>query len=325
MKKWMLLALIALLPIAAQAGNPVEVTPFYGYMAFEEHQNLDNNPLAGLRLGYNVNDLLGIEASGEFIHTQIGDLTREGQGQYVGQGEVNLLFYHIDAVFNLHLGNLNPFVTLGVGGTHYDRMICTGEMTTFDAGIGAKYWLTENIALRMDVRSNIVTELGSMNNDDITPVYLCPSATLGLTLAFGGEPKAQEPQTIIQTETIYIKEELTPILGEIYFDFDEDILTYQAVQQLNEYIDILKENPEVNLYICGHACEIGTTPYNQNLSERRADAVMQYLIEGGIAPSRLTTVGNGTRNQARTEVNPADTESQAAKTNRRVTLFQYAR
>jgi outer membrane protein OmpA-like peptidoglycan-associated protein len=55
----------------------------------------------------------------------------------------------------------------------------------------------------------------------------------------------------------------------------------------------LKEWGDVKVEVAGHTCNIGTDEYNMGLSQRRADAVRNYLISQGIPADRLTAKGYG--------------------------------
>jgi outer membrane protein OmpA-like peptidoglycan-associated protein len=84
----------------------------------------------------------------------------------------------------------------------------------------------------------------------------------------------------------------------------------------------MKDNPNAQVRIAGYTSASGTEEYNQKLSERRAKAVEEYLInEGIIAPDRLTMIGYGETNPAVYEAAPKDLYSKAAKANMRV-LFE---
>jgi len=87
-----------------------------------------------------------------------------------------------------------------------------------------------------------------------------------------------------------------------------------------EYQD-LERNPNVKIRIAGYTSAHGTVDYNQKLSERRAEAVRDYLIKGGIAPDRLTTIGYGKTRPAEYEPIPENIYSKEAKANMRV-LFE---
>ena len=107
-----------------------------------------------------------------------------------------------------------------------------------------------------------------------------------------------------------------------YFNFDKPILTQKGERMLQQNIKIMEDNPGLKVRIAGYASAQGTTEYNHGLSERRADAVMTYLInEGGIEPSRLDTIGYGETRPSIYEENPEEITSKAAKANMRV-LFE---
>jgi len=81
--------------------------------------------------------------------------------------------------------------------------------------------------------------------------------------------------------------------ADTYFDFDSAKLRPLGEQKVEELVEGLKENPSVKVLVEGHTCSIGTEKYNQRLSERRANAVRDYMESRGIDASRITTRGYG--------------------------------
>ncbi len=79
----------------------------------------------------------------------------------------------------------------------------------------------------------------------------------------------------------------------VLFDFDKATIKAGYESLFNNAIHVLKLNPSLTVEIQGHTDSRGSTAYNQRLSENRAQAVKQYLVNNGIAASRLTTVGFG--------------------------------
>ncbi|MGA2332784.1 MAG: OmpA family protein [Syntrophales bacterium] len=109
---------------------------------------------------------------------------------------------------------------------------------------------------------------------------------------------------------------------DVHFDFDKSTLKPEAQTILKRNIQLLKDNPKAKIRIAGYTSAAGTEAYNQKLSERRAKAVQEYLInEGVIAPDRLSTIGYGETNPAMYEAAPKELYSKAAKANMRV-LFE---
>jgi hypothetical protein len=99
-----------------------------------------------------------------------------------------------------------------------------------------------------------------------------------------------------------------------FFDFDKDTVRPESEQLLNVIAENMKRDvPDAQLLVLGHTDAIGTDEYNIDLSTRRASSVMQELVNRGVRPSQLATVGIG-KNQPRA---PNDTEEGRAL-NRRV-------
>ncbi|MDO9069457.1 MAG: outer membrane beta-barrel domain-containing protein [Deltaproteobacteria bacterium] len=180
------IASVFLLPLTAHSeikAGSVEVSPFVGYNFFEKRQNLDNNPVFGGRIGYNFTNYLGIEATGEYIRSGVDDrskaFTREGQFT-TPINNVDIIMYHLDLIYHfMPEARFNPFIVAGYGGAHYSPKINNRDMAIVDFGVGAKYWLTDNIALRADVRDKMVFDETIHNIE----------ASAGVVFAFGGTSK----------------------------------------------------------------------------------------------------------------------------------------
>ena len=86
------------------------------------------------------------------------------------------------------------------------------------------------------------------------------------------------------------------ILRGVNFDFDKASIRPDATPVLDEAVRTLRDQPDIDVRVEGYTDAIGSDAYNQRLSERRAKAVMNYLVSRGIAPSRLQAVGYGESN-----------------------------
>ena len=80
---------------------------------------------------------------------------------------------------------------------------------------------------------------------------------------------------------------------KILFGFDRSNLNNSAENNLNKLATILKKYPDTDIEIQGHTDNVGTDDYNESLSRRRANAVESYLVNRGIANSRMKIVGYG--------------------------------
>ena len=83
------------------------------------------------------------------------------------------------------------------------------------------------------------------------------------------------------------------VLRSVHFDFDKATLKADAKPILDEAVQVLKQEGSVDIVVEGHTDSVGTEQYNLGLSRRRADTVRRYLVEHGVAASRITAEGMG--------------------------------
>ena len=79
----------------------------------------------------------------------------------------------------------------------------------------------------------------------------------------------------------------------IHFPYDSFEIVGENRDILKSNIQIMKDNPTVNVQIEGHCDERGGIQYNLALGEKRANAVKQQILAGGVAGSRVTTISMG--------------------------------
>lgn len=101
-----------------------------------------------------------------------------------------------------------------------------------------------------------------------------------------------------------------------HFDFDKSTLRPDAIAKLDHAVQLMTDNASIKVAIEGHTDSVGSETYNQSLSERRAQAVVDYLMGRGIDGSRLTPTGYGEARPVATN----DTDEGRAR-NRRVDLI----
>ncbi|MFC1895619.1 OmpA family protein, partial [Thermodesulfobacteriota bacterium] len=101
----------------------------------------------------------------------------------------------------------------------------------------------------------------------------------------------------------------------VQFDLDKYNVKPGYFANIDEVITYLEHSPSARLLVEGHTCNLGADEYNQQLSEKRAQAVVDYLVSKGIAQDRLESRGYGELRP----VAPNLTEENRAK-NRRVQL-----
>ena len=83
------------------------------------------------------------------------------------------------------------------------------------------------------------------------------------------------------------------LIRNIFYDFDKATLRPESTLALDSLIDLLNENPNITIELSSHTDFRGSDTYNERLSQQRAESVVSYLIEHGIAEDRLTPMGYG--------------------------------
>lgn len=106
------------------------------------------------------------------------------------------------------------------------------------------------------------------------------------------------------------------VVDNILFEFDSAYLTKPSLNILDSLARSMKTNPSLKIEVRGYTDNIGDASYNRRLSERRADAVADYLIKNGISPERVRGKGFGKENP----IAPNTDDAGRAK-NRRTEFF----
>lgn len=105
------------------------------------------------------------------------------------------------------------------------------------------------------------------------------------------EPVEESAEYVLQFPLASIT---APVLiNNIFYDFDKATLRPESTKALDELITLLNENPNVTIELSAHCDYRGPEAYNKALSQRRAESVVNYLVEHGIARDRLSPVGYG--------------------------------
>lgn len=102
----------------------------------------------------------------------------------------------------------------------------------------------------------------------------------------------------------------------IEFEFDKDVIRPISFSILDDIVKVMKENPTYLLYVTGHTDNIGRAEYNQDLSERRAASVCEYLRTHGVEDNRVTSKGFGDTKPV------ASNETDAGRAKNRRTEFE---
>ncbi len=94
-------------------------------------------------------------------------------------------------------------------------------------------------------------------------------------------------------ELVPIKVGGTMVMRNVFFETDSYELKFQSLVELGKLMDLLKLNPTMKVEVGGHTDNVGSANYNLVLSENRAKAVAQFLIDNGVNASRISSKGYG--------------------------------
>lgn len=132
-------------------------------------------------------------------------------------------------------------------------------------------------------------------NDNRNPEYEDQLARLRAQIdSLKNLPKEKPAVIYKETENNGIKISDTLLLPSIHFRFDLSVVDTDIYEkELRQIITILQQNPDAQVIVEGYTDHHGSNAYNQKLSERRADAVIKYLVSKGFSAKRFTPVGKG--------------------------------
>jgi len=113
------------------------------------------------------------------------------------------------------------------------------------------------------------------------------------------------------------------VIRNIYYPFDKSYLTDSAKSIIDSTILILmQDNPKIIAEISSHTDSKGALSYNERLSQRRAQSVVDYLIKNGIAKERLQAKGYGETQSIAPNENPDGSDNPEGRQKNRRTEFR---
>ncbi|NLY12700.1 MAG: OmpA family protein [Gammaproteobacteria bacterium] len=294
--------------VFAQGQGAVETEVFAKRYFTDSVRNMDNGNLFGGSVGYFLTDDVSLNLSYGEYH-DIRSTTATGNKNVKGN------LSSLDAVY--HFGTpgvgLRPYLSAGMGHQSISNLTPrTGrDRTTFaNIGAGVKYYVTENLFAKASVD-------GMHGFDNHQSEWM---AGVGVGLNFGGSTKpapapVAEPAPV--EEVVYeevVEAEAVRVELDVKFDFDKAEVKRDSYSDIENLAEFMKQFPQTATTVEGHTDSVGNDAYNQKLSERRAGAVRDVLVnQYGVEANRINAVGYG---EARPVADNATREGRAI--NRRV-------
>ena len=276
--------------VLAQGQGAVEVEGFANRYFTDVQRDFahDEGNLFGASVGYYLTDDVELALSYGEYH----DLRGEGAA-----GSKNIKGNLTDLKALYHFGQpgvgLRPYVSGGVGHQSIGDANKGGRDTSTLAivGGGAKYYFTEMLYARAGVEALYNIDKGDTEWQ----------AGVGVGLNFGGstrqvaqvtEPAPEPvpaPAPVVEEAPQVVRVEL-----DVKFDFDKAAVKQESYGDIKNLADFMNQYPQTSTTVEGHTDSVGPDAYNQKLSERRANAVRDVLVnQYGVGADRVNSVGYG--------------------------------
>ncbi|WP_050938186.1 OmpA family protein [Vibrio harveyi] len=283
-----------------------------GYNALNDACHLDapcddDSFAAGMHLGYNFNEYVAAEYGVDYLGNFTANFNKAGKNTVDG----DLWALTLAPKFNLPLtDSWNLFAKVGAA-----YMMAGDEKDFVPTGsLGAEYQINYNWSLRAEYQRY------QDMSDDIIDDMDSDFFGIGFNYKFGSEPVVQEEVVETRPVTRIVEHEYPAQTATVQFGLESAEL--QDASAFNGTVELMNTNPQAQVEINGYSDTTGSEAYNQQLTEKRAQAVADHFQAEGIAADRMTVKGMG-------EANPvASNETREGREqNRRVEVvvpaFQY--
>ena len=313
--------------VGPRAGK-VYLTPGMAIYRAPNGEDLRGGPAIGL--GYMVNRNLGLELLYSDVKVDRDGSVASRQDSSGGKGRDAELFW-ANALYKVGgTERFQPFTLFGVGRTE----ISGSNDTEINVGAGVFTELSRRLSMRADVRAvhspdkggiepfafiGLTATLGrtapppppDSDGDGVAdPNDRCPNTPPGVAVDADGCPPDDDgdgvpnylddcPGTIagaaVDAKGCHFEDE-EAISAEVVveFDFDSSELRANEYGEVRRFAEFMHEHPEAEALIEGHTDSMGTDPYNERLAQKRAQTVLDRLVDvEGVAASRITVTGYG--------------------------------
>ncbi len=302
----LLASILVLIAGPALASGPVSVTVGAAGVGLNGDRDIEGDLMPALGLEYRLNEKWALEVLGMEGGVDPDDPL---------VGALDYSQWRLDGLYYLgQYGNWAPYLAAGAGESEFERSGFDNVETLINAGFGAKYHFNHNWSARTDLRV-----VNSLDNDITDAVWM-----VGLSYAFGGkqepvrEPEPQPapvigdrdndgvldnvdacpdspPGTEVDETGCKVKEpKRAEIELKVIFANNSDVVEEQYMTEVEDLAAYMNRFPEQNLDIEAHTSSVGSAAYNLDLSNRRAQAVVDILVNRfGINAARLTAKGYG--------------------------------
>ncbi len=136
----------------------------------------------------------------------------------------------------------------------------------------------------------------------------------------------KELLTTITLDTILVLDKIEInkifVLENIYYNFNKADIREDAAKELDKLVQLLIDNPEIKIELGSHTDSIDDDAYNIQLSQRRANSAVNYIVQHGISPDRIVAKGYGESKPIARNTNPDGTDNPDGRQRNRRTEFK---
>jgi len=136
----------------------------------------------------------------------------------------------------------------------------------------------------------------------------------------------KELLTTITLDTILVLDKIEInkifVLENIYYNFARAEIRPDAAKELDKLVQLLVDNPEIKIELGSHTDSVDTDSYNLDLSQRRANSAVNYIVQHGISPDRIVAKGYGESKPIARNTNPDGTDNPDGRQRNRRTEFK---
>jgi len=321
MKRVLVLAVLLTMVFSFQAyavnrDSGITMSLSGGGYTFDSREEINLAPIGMLRFGYDLSKYFGLEIPLEMGASDMKRDKNYGKTSVKEGADVNLMGYRLEGlIYLMPDSRFVPYLAVGLG----DRNMAVEGAPNKDNfvagyGAGARIFVSEDWFIRADFRHLLVFKafdgnpvnnleytlgLGFYLGDKPQPAPVAVAAPV-VVEAPAPPPPAPAPVVVppapVAAPTMVEKDiiEKGRATIDVEFDFNKANIKPGYDAELAKFAEVLKKHPELNLIIEGHTDSVGSVAYNKTLSQKRADAVKDYLVKNlGIDASRLKAVGYG--------------------------------